>query len=126
MAQVLIVDDDEADRQLMRSMLEPEGHEIYIAANGEEALKLYLRHPIEVVVTDLQMPRGDGIELITALEGMDPAASIVAVSGQTPSKLQVAQHAGARMILTKPVTKKTLTDAVQKACGPPDNDALTM
>ncbi len=122
MAHVLIVDDDEADRQLMRSLLGAEGHELYLAASGEEALKLYLRHPIDVVVTDIQMPRGDGLELITALRGIDPEASIVAVSGQRPHKLQIARLAGARAILEKPLTKEALTEAVDKACGPPEAD----
>lgn len=126
MAHVLIVDDDEADLQLMRTILEAGGHELHQARNGEDALKLYLRHPIDVVVTDVQMPRGDGIELITALRGLDSGASIVAVSGKAPHKLQVAQLAGARSILTKPVTKESLTEAVEKACGPPDDDPLAM
>jgi CheY-like chemotaxis protein len=122
MAHVLIVDDDESDRLLMRSILAEADHELYFASNGEEAMKLFLRHPVDVVVTDIQMPRGDGIELITALRGMDPDASIVAVSGQSPHKLQVAQLAGARMILTKPLTKERLTEAVDKACLPPEPD----
>lgn len=124
MARVLIVDDDESDRLLMRGILQGADHELYFASNGEEAMKLYLRHPVDVVVTDIQMPRGDGIELITALIGIDPDASIVAVSGKSPHKLQVAQMAGARMILTKPLTKERLTDAVEKACMPPDPDPL--
>ena len=124
MAHVLIVDDDESDRTLMRALLGNEGHTLYFASNGEEALKLYLRHPIDVVVTDVQMPRGDGIELISALKGLDPDASIVAVSGQKPHKLQVAQLAGARSILEKPLTKEQLTEAVEKACGPPETDPL--
>jgi two-component system, NtrC family, nitrogen regulation response regulator NtrX len=122
MAHVLIVDDDETDRLLMRTILAEAGHELALAANGEEALKLYLRHPIEVVVTDLQMPRGDGIELIEALRGLDPDASIVAVSGHSKSKLQVAQLAGARLTLQKPLTKDALIDAVEKACLPPEPD----
>jgi len=126
MAHVLIVDDDEADLQLMRTILEAEGHELQSAQNGEDALKLYLRHPIDVVVTDIQMPRGDGIELITALRGLDSDASIVAVSGKERHKLQVAQLAGARTILTKPVTRDALVEAVEKACGPPDTDPLAM
>ncbi len=65
MAYVLIVDDDESDRMLMRSLLGNEGHELYLASNGEQAMRLYLRHPIDVVVTDIQMDRGDGIELIS-------------------------------------------------------------
>ena len=124
MAHVLIVDDDESDRTLMRALLGAEGHTLYAASNGEEALKMYLRHPVDVVVTDIQMPRGDGIELISALKGLDPDASIVAVSGQRPHKLQLAQLAGARSILLKPLTKETLVKAVHKACGPPDTDPL--
>ncbi len=126
MAHVLIVDDDESDRMLMRALLGAEGHVMYFASNGEEALKLYLRHPIDVVVTDIQMPRGDGIELISALKGLDPDASIVAVSGQKPHKLQVAQLAGARSILLKPLTKDALIEAVEKACTPPETDPLAM
>jgi len=124
MALVLIVDDDEIDRMLMRTILADAGHDLMFAPNGEEALKLYLRHPIEVVVTDIQMPRGDGIELISALKGLDPDASIVAVSGKEPHQLQVAQLAGARMILPKPLTKDGLTAAVEEALLPPEPERL--
>lgn len=116
MANVLIVDDDESDRLLMRSMLSGQGHELYFASNGEEAMKIYLRHPIDVVVTDIQMPRGDGIELISALKGIDPDASIVAVSGQKPHRLNVARVSGARSVLTKPFEPTDLTSAVLQAC----------
>ena len=119
MARVLIAEDDEADRLLMRTILEGAGHELYFAANGEEALKLYLRHPIEVVVTDIQMPRGDGLELIAALKGLYPDASIVAVSGKDLAKLQMAQLAGARQILTKPIDREGLIKAVDEATRPP-------
>lgn len=122
MAHVLIVDDEESDRLLMRTMLVGDGHEIFFAANGEEAMKLYLRHPIEVVVTDIQMPRGDGIELISALKGIDPDASIVAVSGKEPHELQRAQLAGARSILRKPLSKDDLRAAVTLACQPEEPD----
>jgi len=119
MARVLIAEDDEADRLLLRTILEEAGHELYFAANGEEALKLYLRHPIEVVVTDIKMPRGDGIELIEAMKGLDPDASIVAISGQRPHKLQIAQLAGARITLTKPIDRVKLLEAVEEATPPP-------
>ncbi len=125
MATVLIADDDDADRLLMRTILGEAGHDLYLATNGEEAMKIYLRHPIDVVVTDIQMPRGDGIELISALKGMDPDASIVAVSGQTPHKLQIAQLAGARSILLKPLTKERLTEAVEEACLPLEPEPLS-
>ncbi len=119
MARVLIAEDDEGDRLLLKAILEEAGHELFFAVNGEEALKLYLRHPIEVVVTDIQMPRGDGIELIEAMKGLDPDASIVAISGQRPHKLQIAQLAGARITLTKPIDRVKLLEAVEEATPPP-------
>lgn len=111
MASILIVDDEEDDRLLLESILQDE-HELHIAASGEEALAAYLRNHIDVVVTDIQMPRGDGIELITALKGLDPNVAIVAISGQKPHKLGIAQMAGADSILSKPLNPKTLRDAV--------------
>ena len=98
-----------------------EQDELYLAASGEEALELYKRHPIDVVVTDIQMPRGDGLELITALKGLYPDAPIVAVSGKGLPKLQVAQLAGARSILTKPIDREKLIAAVEEAAQPLDS-----
>ena len=119
MAFVLVAEDDSAVGQLLRKFLERAGHEVCQAANGEEAMKLYLRHPIDVVVTDMQMPRGDGLELITALKGLFPAISIVAISGQNAHDLQIAQLAGARTILSKPINFRSLIDAVEEATRPP-------
>lgn len=102
----------------MRAMLTEDGHEVFFASNGEEAMRVYLRHPIGVVVTDIQMPRGDGIELISALKGIDPDAAIIAVSGHEPHKLQVAQLAGARSTLAKPLAEGKLAEAVREAARP--------
>ena len=124
MARVLVVDDSPSLQLLLRTVLEEAGHELYLAASGEEALELYKRHPIDVVVTDIQMPRGDGLELITALKGLYPDASIVAVSGKGLPKLQMAQLAGARSILTKPIDRERLLKAVEEAVQPPPAEAL--
>jgi CheY-like chemotaxis protein len=123
MACVLIVDDDETDRLLMKTILSDGANQLYLAANGEQALKLYLRHPIEVVVTDIQMPRGDGIELISALKGLDPDVAIVAVSGKDLHKLEIAQLAGARAILPKPLDPERLISAVAAAAGGSEAEA---
>jgi len=117
MACVLIVDDDEADRLLLEAMLRPDEHELLFAASGEEALKLYLRHAVDVVVTDIQMPHGDGIELISALRGLDPDSKIIAVSGRAMHTLEIAQLAGAVAILPKPVDRDRLSRAVHAAAG---------
>ena len=122
MARVLIADDQEEDRLLFRSILEAAGHELYFATNGEEALKLYLRHDFEAVVTDIQMPRGDGIELITAIKGLDREASIIAVSGHSRERLDMAQLVGALKVLPKPLDRDGLLEAVEEAANPPDAD----
>ena len=117
MARVLIVDDDEGERLLQRRILETAGHELYFAANGEEAMKLYFRKQIEVLVTDLRMPHGDGMELIEAVNGLDPDSSIIAVSGTGPEQLRMASILGAQATIAKPVDAQELIDAVAAAAS---------
>ena len=114
MARILIVDDDESDLLLLESMLQGE-HELHTAMTGEDALKLFLHHDIDVVVTDIQMPRGDGIELITAIKGLNADTPIIAISGQKPHKLGIAQMAGATAILSKPIIPGLLQQAIVRA-----------
>lgn len=115
MAHVLIVDDEESARLLARTILAEAGYQLSVASNGEEAMKLYLRQSIDVVVTDIRMPNGDGIELIAALKGLDSGVSIVAVSGEERQRLNAAQGRGASVTLSKPFTREGLLSAVAKA-----------
>lgn len=118
MAHVLVVDDYDALRLLYGKILSQVGHKVYLAENGEQALRLYLRYPIDVVLTDIQMPRGGGIELIEAIRGLYPDASIVVVSGQGPAQMELAREAGARIVLAKPVDRESLIRAVDEAMNP--------
>ncbi len=115
MARVLIVEDEHADQVLLQSILKGAGHEIYMARDGEQAFKTYLRRDIQVVVTDLQMPRVDGMELIEALLGLYPEAAIIAVSGKGPTLLAQAVNMGAIAAFNKPVAREELLEAVEKA-----------
>ena len=115
MAHVLIVDDDAADRTLLRGILLDAGHELYFATNGQDAMRVYMRQSIDVVVTDLQMPLGDGLELITGLLGMYPDAAIIAISGKRKDELDVARAVGARVALPKPIDRAALLDAIEVA-----------
>lgn len=111
MARVLIVDDSEEDRLLQRTALEDAGHDLFFAKNGGEAMKAYLGKDI-VVVTDLQMPDGNGFELITGLLGMDEDTKIIALSGSSPEELDMAKLLGALLTLAKPVDPNELIEAV--------------
>lgn len=115
MARVLIVDDDEQDLLLQRHILQSAGHELYYAKNGAEAMRLFIQKNPEVVVTDLKMPGGDGIELIEALIGIFAHVQIIALTGTTTELLSTAKKMGARTTLMKPVSRQALLDAVAEA-----------
>ena len=114
MARILIVDDEESDRLLERTILERRGHEAFLAANGEEALRKYQLKGIDVVITDLQMPEVHGFELITVLRDFSPRPSIIAVSGTGPDQLLMANALGAKFTLSKPIDAEKLIAAVDQ------------
>ena len=113
MARVLIVDDDEMDRLLMRKILGGAGHELFFAKNGEEGIKAYLRSGIDVIVSDIEMPDSDGLELIEAVTGMGMDVHIVVVSGKGAHLLAAAKGAGAHITLAKPLDPQALLKAVE-------------
>ena len=115
MARILIVDDEESDRLLQRTILERAGHETFLAADGEEALRQYEDGRIDVIVADLQMPRVHGFELIDLLRDVSPPPPIVAVSGTGPYQLEMASALGAKCTLSKPVDADELIAAVAQA-----------
>ncbi len=114
MASILIVDDDETDRVSLAAMLKPEGHEVSFAGEGNEAVELYLRQRIDLVVTDMVMPGADGLGLISALKNVDPEARIIAISGQSRSQLEASTLFGAARTLEKPVDRRELVAAVEE------------
>ena len=114
MARVLIVDDEPADLILLRNIVEASGHEVYVAHDGEKAFKTYLGQSIEIVITDLDMPGVDGLELIEALRALYPEARIIAVSGKGQTLLDEAKRTGAFMVFSKPIDAHELVEALEK------------
>lgn len=118
MARVLIVDDEPTDLLLLRSVVEASGHEVYVALDGEQAFKSYLKESIELVITDLEMPGVDGLEFIEALRALYPEARIIAVSGKSQTVLDEAKRMGAFMVLGKPIDPHELVEALATTMGP--------
>ncbi len=114
MAQILIAEDNDADRLLLGAVLEEAGHDLHFAEDGEEALTIYAKNPIDVVVTDIMMARKDGVELIMALRKLNPDVAIIAVSGKGRTGLGFAELAGAQKIMAKPVDRDELIRAVRE------------
>ncbi len=117
MARLLVVEDEPTDRVILAKLLERMGHEVYVASDGEEAFKTYLKNNIEIIITDLEMPRVDGLEFIEAVRALFPRAVIIAVSGKGQILLDEAERAGAFMALSKPVDPQELRNAIAEAAS---------
>lgn len=78
---ILLVDDDEDTVNVMRRILEPMFHTVFVAANGEEALNSLYDHAVDLVITDLLMPGMDGFDFIVELHRNFPKTHCIAISG---------------------------------------------
>jgi two-component system, NtrC family, response regulator AtoC len=117
MARILIIDDDPDMRSLLEQTLKSSGHEIEMAADGKEGLRLYDSKRADVVITDLYMPKKGGLETIIELRRRSPDIPIIALSGTgaADKMLSIAQKFGAFASLHKPFTPEELEVAVRKA-----------
>ncbi len=114
---ILLVDDDDQLRGMLRKMLEGEGHEIVEAPDGKVAVKLYRERPLDLIITDLIMPEKEGLELITELKHDFPDVKIIAISGGGrigPAEyLPIAKKFGASYTFEKPFNQEEILKAVQ-------------
>ncbi len=127
MASILLLDDNNALRALLRQCLVGAGHEVTDAGDGDTGSRLYHQQTPDVVICDLYMPGKDGLELLRELR-REGGARIIAISGEglagVGSLLPVAQALGAIRVLKKPFDGATLLEAVEatlkkEASAPP-------
>lgn len=123
MTRVLLIEDDDGLRRLLRVVLEAAQFEVVEAENGREGLARFREHPVEVVITDLVMPEQDGLGVLTALRIISPGTPIVVISGglpRSPLYLKMAGKLGAVQVLAKPFLPSELISAVRTALGDPE------
>jgi two-component system cell cycle sensor histidine kinase/response regulator CckA len=112
---ILVVDDEEAIRQITKGTLETFNYHVITASDGTEAVALYAQHREEVaaVLTDMMMPFMDGPATIRALQKMNPKVRIIAASGLGASdKAAEAASVGVHTFLPKPFTAERLLKAL--------------
>ena len=118
MSRILVVDDDEMIRLLLRRILEKAGHEVCDAQNGRAAMQIYSEHKPDCVITDLIMPEQEGIETIQQMRQHLHAAPIIATSGQSSLMaahyLKIARALGADAILEKPFSIEQILELVTR------------
>ena len=114
---VLVVDDCRITRRLLSLYLQEGGYQVGLAGNGLEALEMLGRESYDLVITDLNMPRMDGVEL-TRIIRHDPLYGnlpviILTTHGEDRERVQ-GMHAGASVFLTKPIGQSELMKEVKQ------------
>jgi nitrogen-specific signal transduction histidine kinase len=112
---VLVVDDEEAIRQITKGTLETFGYRVLTAGDGTEAVALYAQNldEVAVVITDMMMPFMDGPATIRAIRKMNPRVPIIAASGLAAGdKAAEAAAIGVHTFLPKPYTADKLLKAL--------------
>ncbi|MBN2196708.1 MAG: sigma-54-dependent Fis family transcriptional regulator [Polyangiaceae bacterium] len=114
--QILVVDDEPNLRRVLSAQLVRDGYEVLVAEDGEEGLELLREHHVDLVITDLRMPKVDGMELLRQALAMDPDLPVVMITAHgTVDTAVEALKTGAFDYVTKPFDQAEVRTIVRKA-----------
>ena len=129
MKKILIVDDEEQIRLMLRQTLEHEGYEVHTVENGMEGMKLVKEADFDLVITDMIMPVKDGLKFIMELLHDYPNLNVMAISGGGAIKadryLTMAGYLGNIVTLEKPFKREALLDAVNRSMCKPNQKTIS-
>ncbi len=115
---ILVIDDDEQMRILLRQVMEWAGYEVIEAGDGREGMLKQRKQRADLVITDLIMPEQEGLETITSLRREYPELKIIAISGGgrigPDAYLPAAQELGADRVFSKPFDVRQLAATVKE------------
>ena|SRR5689334_8218427 len=118
MTRILVIDDNEDFAELIRHSLLAEGFAVSIALDGRIGLEIQRHQPADIIVTDIFMPRQDGVETIAVLRTEFPGVKIIAMTGRESltdyDALHVADELGAARTFKKPFDIPDLVAAVKQ------------
>jgi CheY-like chemotaxis protein/anti-sigma regulatory factor (Ser/Thr protein kinase) len=115
MATVLVVDDSAVDRRLVAGLLKQANLQVELAENGKDALKCVRSMPVDLVVTDLQMPELDGLGLVRHIRDHGPYMPVILITAHGSEDLAIeALHAGAASYVPKSELAVSLAQVVDE------------
>lgn len=121
MPRILIIDDDDIIKRMLRRMLTRAGYDVLDAADGKEGIERFRENDVDLVITDLIMPEKEGLEMIMELKTDFPDIKIIAMSGGAQmgpeGYLQLADALGAQRTLKKPIAREDLLAAIEEILG---------
>jgi len=108
---ILIVDDEPSMREMTRQLFVKAGYDVLLAGDGVSALEMLAREFVDVVLTDIRMPRLDGVQLLQAIRNLAPDVVVVMMTAhwtQDSSEWKEAERLGAKYLFEKPFQDVTL------------------
>ncbi len=116
MFKVLVVEDDLRMRELIRELLEKQGYDVAVSADGTQAIPLIKEKDFDVILTDLRMPESDGMEVLSCAKEMSPFTPVVVLTGfATVNSAVAAMKEGAYDYIQKPFEPDVLLFTVKRA-----------
>ena len=110
---ILVVDDEPELCELLSMQLEMEGFAILKADGGNEAFRLFLAETIDLIISDIRMPKGSGIDLLKQVRQSAKAhVPVILMTGFSDTKPEEAMRLGASALLTKPFTFELLAEKI--------------
>ena len=112
---ILVIEDQASVRGLLVQILEEAGYQVYQAADGRQGLERFQAQPVDLVLTDLEMPEMNGLDLILELTRSFLNVKVIAISGvlEREGRLNVAKLLGARQTFQKPLDMNQVLSAVR-------------
>jgi DNA-binding NtrC family response regulator len=111
----LVVDDDEGLAQIVAVILRMEGFDVRTADNGVHGFAAYFRNPTDWVVTDIQMPELDGLEMMQCIRAINPRVKTIYMSGEVERYQAVLDRETVKFavrVLYKPFTRSNLVEKI--------------
>ena len=115
---ILVVDDEQDFRIILDQALEKVGYTVMTAVDGEEAFQLFIKNEFDLVITDVRMPKVNGIQLIQQIKDENPWIPIIAISGfEKESAIRSKIEDKDVYFLRKPFMRNDLEKVINKALG---------
>ena len=118
-AHILVVEDSELVTDAFRVLLEGSGYRVSDAATRDEAVSIAARDPVDLMLLDLTLSDGDGLEALTAMQasGTEPGATLVMTGDDHPATRERCLAAGCTDVLIKPVSILELRRVIERHIG---------
>jgi len=112
---ILVVEDDEEMRSLLKDFFEEDGFEIDSVSNGSEAFRRIAREPFDLIITDIRMPGLTGLDILPGIKKLQPEVSIIVITAFGSEEVRrKALERGATAYLEKPILFNKLRTLVHE------------